>query len=272
MPTNSDPRFQKQYGTWALIAGAAEGLGEGLSVALAARGMNLIMIDNNLSAMNRCADRIEKETGVATVRVHLDLAAENSRETCMAAINTRDCRLLVYNAAYSRVRRFLEHTGDDLDAFIAINCHTPVRLVHAFANKLKTNQSGGGILFISSLAGLIGPQYVSPYAATKSFQILLAESLNREFRHHSIDVTVCCAGTTSTPMFWSTSPNLRQGDKAAMEPLKVANFALGNLGRKTICIPGWKNRFSYFLLTRLLPRKTAARLVSDYMEKLYPGK
>jgi len=38
-------QFKEKYGPWAIIAGAAEGLGEAWSRALARRGLNLIMVD-----------------------------------------------------------------------------------------------------------------------------------------------------------------------------------------------------------------------------------
>ena len=38
--------FENKYGIWAVIVGSAEGLGEAFSIALAKRGMNLIMVDN----------------------------------------------------------------------------------------------------------------------------------------------------------------------------------------------------------------------------------
>ncbi len=38
--------FKDKYGSWAVIAGSAEGLGEAWSRALAQKGMNLIMVDH----------------------------------------------------------------------------------------------------------------------------------------------------------------------------------------------------------------------------------
>ncbi len=37
--------FKEKYGPWAIVAGAAEGLGKAWSVALAQRKLNLLMID-----------------------------------------------------------------------------------------------------------------------------------------------------------------------------------------------------------------------------------
>jgi hypothetical protein len=54
-----------------------------------------------------------------------------------------------------------------------------------------------------------------------------------------------------------------------MEPLDVARYAIRKLGRKVIIIPGWQNRFSAFVLTRLLPRKVAGYFVARNMAGLY---
>jgi hypothetical protein len=49
----------------------------------------------------------------------------------------------------------------------------------------------------------------------------------------------------------------------------VAGYAIGQLGKKTICIPGIKNRLQYFFLMNLIPRSMASRLVNNAMKKMY---
>jgi len=56
-----------------------------------------------------------------------------------------------------------------------------------------------------------------------------------------------------------------------MNPMKVAEHSLAQLGKRAICIPGFNNRLIYFFLTRFLPRKTASSIVSQEMEKMYPN-
>ena len=53
------------YGSWCLLAGAAEGLGEAWSIALAERGMNVIMVDHQQDLMHALADRLEQSMGSA---------------------------------------------------------------------------------------------------------------------------------------------------------------------------------------------------------------
>lgn len=124
---------------------------------------------------------------------------------------------------------------------------------------------------MSSLAGLIGMQLVTPYAATKAFAWNLAEALHHELKPYKIDVMACIAGATATPAYLKTNPKYGWPKPAVMQPEDVAETALKNLGRKTLFIPGVANRFNYFILTRLLPRKIAASIANKTMGGMYAG-
>jgi hypothetical protein len=54
-----------------------------------------------------------------------------------------------------------------------------------------------------------------------------------------------------------------------MSPQEVAESALEKLGKKTLFITGLNNRFNYFILTRLLPRKMASRIANKTMWNMY---
>jgi uncharacterized protein len=262
----------ERYGNWALVAGAAEGIGEGFTTLLAAAGFNIILVDRNAVAMNELAKKTGQEYQVKTLVLHLDLAAPDAAGRCMEAAVSTGCRLLVYVAAYSQVGRFCDLDASDLDGFLSVNTHTLLHLVHGFSNRLIRAGQTGGILLVSSLAGLIGPQYVAPYAATKAFSIRLAEALHDELADHGIDITVCCAGTVSTPTYWESQPDFGQMKPPVMQPMEVAAYAMSNLGKKILCIPGLKNRLQYFFLLHLIPRRMANRLVNDAMKKMYGAK
>ena len=261
--------LQERYGNWALVAGAAEGIGEGFASVLAACGFNIILIDINVVAMHELALRIEQKYHVETLELQLDLSVPDAAELCMKAVMSIDCRLMVYVAAYSRVCRFSELDPSELDNFLSLNIRTMLYLVHGFSKRLISTGKTGGIILVSSLAGLIGPQYVATYAASKAFSIRLTEALHDELKDNGIDITVCCAGTVSTPTFWKSKPNFDKIKPYFMQADDVAGYAIRSLGKKIICIPGMKNRLQYFFLLKLLPFWFGCHLVNNAMKKMY---
>ena len=259
------------YGSWCLLAGAAEGLGEAYSLALAARGMNVIMVDHQDDCMQALGDRLESEYGIETRRLHLDLAKDESLAMMMDAIRDTSCRFMIYNAAYSRIKRFEDNTFEDIDLYLGVNTRMPIRLVHALVKQFADHkQQKKGILLMASLAGLWGTRLLAPYGATKAFNILLAESLHHDLKSQGFDVLACVAGATSTPAYLGTKPKYGSIRPSIMAPLTVAEGALGALGKKAIYIPGFSNRLTYFLLTRILPRKASAGLFNRVTRRMYP--
>lgn len=296
----------KRYGEWALVAGAAEGIGEAFALQLFRAGFSVILVDINAQALSALANKLEpgfvikpqqqpesgKEAGIESSEkisdedratgpdqqqgsrnhrikiIHLDLASTEAALVCMEAIRSVQCRFLVYVAAFSKVTAFTDLDPAEIDRFIDTNNRNLIHLMHQFARE-QIHGGRKGVLLISSLAGLIGPPLVATYAATKGFIILLAESLHHEMKQKGIDVTACCAGVTETPMFLSTRPKYGLFKPQIQKPEAVAAFALKMVGRKAICISGRGNRAVYFLLTRVLPRKISGTLVSRNMNALY---
>jgi uncharacterized protein len=260
--------FLNRYGEWALIAGAADGIGAAFSESLAGRGMNLVMVDRNGKGMEELASKLESLYTIKTVQVSLDLSGKDAWKNCMDAALPYDCRLLVYVPAYSQVGPFLDYKESDLDLFLDLNCRTTLHLVHAFCRNIDPGKTGG-VLLLSSLAGMIGPPLSAVYAGTKAFNIVLAESLNSEFTDCSIDVMVCCAGMTDTPTFWSGRPDKKKGSSGILLPKDISEYALSKIGKRAICIPGRKNRLIFFFLTKILPRRFSAGIVRKSMLKIY---
>jgi uncharacterized protein len=261
--------FLDRFGQWGMVAGAAEGIGAAYCEELASRGMNLVMVDVNEAGMESLAKRLEKANNIQVKRLVQDLSDSTAPASCMKAMEGLDCRLLIYNAAYSRVKPFLSNSPEELDLYTDVNARTPLHLVYRFVQKLKAESKTGGILLMASLAGLWGARFVAAYSATKAFNLRLAEALSFELKPHGIDICACCAGSTATPGYLGTNPARGFLAPNVMQPAKVAAIAIRNLGRKTVIIPGFANQFNYFLLTRILPRSISASLVNKVMARTY---
>jgi hypothetical protein len=265
-------KFKERYGPWALIAGAAEGLGRAWSVSLADRGLNLIMVDHQEDKLTGLARRLSEDKKIKIRIVCADLESNDTLTQLTRELETVDCRLLIYNAAYSRVKPFLDSTPEELERYITVNCRSQILLVHTFARHLVDQNRTGGILLMSSLAGLIGMQLVASYAASKAFAWNLAEALSYDLEGTGIDVMACIAGATSTPAYLATQPRYGIFRPSVLSPEYVTEAALERFGKTNRFIPGFSNRMNYFVLTRLMPRSWASKLANRTMEKMYPMK
>ena len=261
--------FRNKYGSWALVIGAAEGIGEAYTTVLAMQKINVIMVDKQVEKMENLSQRITNKFKVKTVQLAIDLRESDAVQNIFEVLKEYTCRLMIYNAASSLIKPFIDHSEKEIIDILDINATKQILLVHSFIKYLTGINETGGIIMMSSLAGLIGMQLVSPYAATKAFTWNFAEALHYELMPKQIDVMACVAGATSTPSYLKTAPHYGFIKPSVMEPMSVAQKSLRKLGKKAIFIPGLSNRLNYFILTRLLPRKIAGKFVNRAMLNMY---
>jgi short-subunit dehydrogenase len=198
--------------------------------------------------------------------VTADLGDVRAAARCAELAQEHEIGLLVYNAAYSKVGRFLDGTLEDHLRTIDVNCRGPVSLALALGKPMAARKRGG-ILLMSSLAGGQGTPLVATYGATKAFNLVLAEGLWHELREHGVDVLACRAGATRTPAFAASRP---QGKTPMMDPEPVVRQALNALGAGPSMVPGALNRFVAFVFARFLPRRVAVSIMGNATRKLYP--
>src|SRR6266511_3845586 len=259
--------FAARYGSWVIVAGASEGLGATYAEELAARGLNLVLVARRSELLQSMSSELSTKYNVETKIIVLDLAAPDAVE--QIAENTKDVEigLLVYNAAFSAIGPFLERSLDDHLKEINTNAFTPLKLVYLFAQQMLA-RGRGGIMLMSSLSAFQGSAYISTYAATKAFNIVLAEGLWEEWRAQGVDVLVCVSGAIKTPNYVASEPEQTGGlGDMTMNPDQVVYEALNALGKGPYVIPGRMNRISSFVMRHLLPRKAAG----IFMGRIWKG-
>ena len=133
----------------------------------------------------------------------------------------------------------------------------PLALAHRFGRRLAA-RGRGGLVLLSSLTAFQGSPFVATYGASKAFLLTLAEGLWFELAPRGVDVLAVCAGATRTPSYLRRSSRKAPGE---LEADQVAREALARLGRGPSMIPGRFNRFASQLMRRVLPRRTAIRLM-----------
>jgi short-subunit dehydrogenase len=260
--------MRQHYGGWALVAGGGEGLGEAFCRALAREGMNVVVVDMSEARAKACAARLEREFGVYTRRLIVDLSEMDAIEEMDAQTRDLDLGLVVYNACVSSVAPFLDTPLETHQRLVAVNVRAPLESAHRFGERFR-ERGRGGIIIISSLSGFQGTAPVVSYAASKAFDTVLGEGLWWELRRDGIDVLSCVCGAMKTPTFLQITPRAGQLLTGAMKPRRVAESALDALGKGPVHIPGRVNRLTHALTRHALNRAGAARFFSTLTERIY---
>jgi short-subunit dehydrogenase len=262
--------FADYFGSWALIAGASEGLGEAFAREIAKKGINIILIARRKELLEKLSSDIAQEYKVKTKTIQLDLASSEVLEKIKKETANFDVGLVVYNAASSPIGLFFHFDLEQQYKVIDINVKGPMIFTHHFGQLMK-NRGKGGIILLSSLAGLQGDPYHAHYSATRGYTMNLAEALWYEMRKYGVNVMTCAAGATKTPNYISSKPK-RAGliNPKPMDPNKVAKGSLKSLRKnKPYHYPGFSNKFNAFILRHLLSRKAAIKFLGNIASKMY---
>lgn len=261
--------FLKRYGNWAIVAGASEGLGAEYAHELASRGLNLILIARREDLLQSLAKQLIEKYKIRAKPLVLDLSLPDAAEQVIHQTMDFDIGLLIYNAAFSAVGPLLDHKMDEHMRELHTNIHTPYKLVYLLGQHLL-ERGRGGIVLMSSLSAFQGSAYISTYAATKAFNIVLAESLWEEWRSSGVDVLVCISGAIKTPNYLASQPTKTGGlGDMTISPKEVVGEALDALGKQPYVIPGRMNRLASFVMRHLLPRKWTIQFMGRTLREMY---
>jgi len=249
----SRPPFARSYGPWAVVAGGSEGLGAAFAAEIARRGVHQVLVARRPEPLERAAARLRDEHGTEVVTVAGDLADPGTLSQVRAAAADREIGLVVANAALAPQGSFLDAAEADLAGTVDLNCKASMLLARAFLPAMA-GRGQGGMIFVSSLAGLQGVAGLAAYSATKAYLVTLGESLWAELRPAGVDVLTVCAGAVVTPGYQQAA---RRQAPGTVTPERVAVTALDALGHGFRVVPGTVNRMSAFALQRLAPRRAA---------------
>jgi short-subunit dehydrogenase len=109
--------------------------------------------------------------------------------------------VLVNNAGVELNAAFTQLTRDELTSMVDINLTAPLLLTHRVVPGMLA-RGRGHVVFVSSVAGKLGPPYAEPYAATKAGLIGLTQSLRAEYLHDPVGFSVVCPGFIAGDGMW----------------------------------------------------------------------
>jgi 2-dehydro-3-deoxy-D-gluconate 5-dehydrogenase len=210
-------------GRTALVTGANTGLGQGIAIALAAAGADIV-----------AAGRSPADDTAAQVRAlgrrFLDVRADLSstapvRDVVDAAValNGR-LDIVVNNAGIIRRADSLEVDEADWDAVIDTNLKSVFFLAQAAARHMAAH-GGGKIVNIASLLSFQGGIRVPAYAASKSAVAGLTRALANEWAAQGINVNAIAPG------YFDTNNTAALRADPVREPAILARIPAGRWGQ-----------------------------------------
>jgi uncharacterized protein len=262
--------FARRYGKWALVTGAAQGIGAAYCARLVELGMPVVMLDVQAERLEAQAAKLRAIPG-AEVRVMAtdpsDAAAVNA---ALDSVGDLEIGLLVANAGIGAVGRWLEVPQTTKLTQVAVNCASLVVLTDRLTPSMVERRRGG-VIIMASGAAEAGSSFIVTYAATKAFDRVFAEGLWLELSPYNIDVTAVMPGATNTEGFQASLPNgvppikmMTPGD-----PRLVVEAALEGLGSKINVRPGGKMASAFGGVVKFIPRKRMLKLGDAAVRKQY---
>ncbi len=253
--------------SYALITGAAKGIGAAIAIELAQQKRGLILIDIDERQLLDTAQYIRDKYHVDVVTLIQDLATPDAAQRIFEKTKWYHAYLdmVINNAGYGLNTSFTETGIEEQLNIIDVNVKAQLRIAHVFIPVLK-KLPRSFLLNVGSTTCYQSVPYLSVYAASKAFVISFTRSLRYELKETSISVSCLIPGATDTAFVTRAGMKaytLKTAEKFNMTPQAVAKAAVkGLLKGKAEIIPGFSNKFNAFI-TKMVPKSLVERVAAN---------
>lgn len=186
-------------GKTAIVTGAAQGIGFKIAQELLEQGANVLINDLDQSQLNQANDQLSDHG--SRLQIYPGDASKKEVITGMvgAAVKQFTCLdLVVANAGLTIQGPFLDFSEVDLRKMLELNLVGTFLLAQTAARLMINMETGGRILFLSSVTGIQAHKELDGYGMTKAALIMLAKSLGVELAPYGITVNCVAPGATET--------------------------------------------------------------------------
>lgn len=196
-----------------LITGAASGLGAATARLLSQQKANIILLDRNLSALEKMAAEIHGKA------FECDVTSESAVKTIISQLP--DIHAVINCAGVVQGARIVGKNGamplDDFSRVIQINLIGTFNVMRLVAEKMSSqqpvNENGerGVIINTASIAAFEGQLGQVAYAASKGGVASMTLPAARELSRFGIRVMTIAPGIMETPMMAGMTEEVRSG-------------------------------------------------------------
>lgn len=253
---------------WALITGAAGGIGLEFARLLCRDRYSVIMIDQDEERLKAQQKAISSVYGTAVETLTLDLSEKEAAPLVFDHVRKLGVTLdiLINNAGFGMYGLFSATSWKREEKMINLHITTPTQLIKLFLPEMVERQSGK-ILNVSSLAGFHPGPLMCMYYSTKAYLLSFTTSVATELKGTGVNMTVLCPGITNTGFQEAVDPQKPKIKVTMADAGEVAAYGYRALNDgKIVAVPGLTNKLVLFL-RRFMTYAFQARCVKYIQEK-----
>lgn len=192
----AEASFKQQV---AIVTGAGQGIGFKICQELAKQGAAVLLNDIDEQLTEKAAKDIKEQNGVC-IGVAGDAADPHFIQQMVdrAVSEFGQLTIAIANAGITVFGDFLTYAPEDLQKVTQMNLGGSFFLAQAAARQVIKQQTGGSILFMSSVTGHQAHKNLAAYGMTKAALEMLAKHLVIELSPYRINVNALAPGATLT--------------------------------------------------------------------------
>jgi 3-hydroxy acid dehydrogenase / malonic semialdehyde reductase len=183
-----------------LITGASSGIGEACAKAFAISGVKLVLVARREDRLQRLATALQKEFGIETYVLPLDVCDRNQTETQLNSLPEpwHNINILINSAGLSRgLNKLHEGSIQDWEEMIDTNVKGLLYVTRVLVPGMVERQQGH-IINIGSIAGHQTYPNGNVYCATKAAVRVISEGLKQDLLGTPIRVSSVDPGLVET--------------------------------------------------------------------------
>lgn len=176
----------KKLGKWCVITGATDGIGKAYALAMAKKGISVVLISRTESKLKDVVKEIEDKgySGVETKYVVCDYSNfdKKAQDKVMAVVKDLEVGVLINNVGISYKYPVYFHELDDerVAQLIEMNINSAVLMTRMVLPGMVERKSGA-IVNLSSGSAMYNTPLLAEYAGSKSFLEKFSRALNSEY-------------------------------------------------------------------------------------------
>jgi 3-oxoacyl-[acyl-carrier protein] reductase len=213
----------------AIITGGGSGIGQGIALAFAREGVNVVICGRREKALDNTVQLAKGLSGQVTpIQGDVSQPEDVTRVVSGALSYLERVDILVNNAAVGGGGRIHEHSIADWYQTLSVNLHGPFLMCRSVLPHMRAQKSGH-ILNISSESGLDHYEGDGAYGVSKHALNALGEYIQRENQDLNIRVDTICPGMVVTEM---TEGSFGLNHEKCLYPEDIADLAVWLVSRR----------------------------------------